>query len=512
MRLKDVAGTSRLSLSAQVQLLVCVPIVVLFVFGALLVHLELDAEAAARNAVEARNIVEQINKINTDILQIVSLTNSTRSRQWKQVGYKGYLLKPFRAAVVRMRDEYAELDRLTKNHPDLNQAVYRSRRALIGAIQVLEEMSAALKRGDAEEVISAIRKTDKLADFEEEFISSELLLVAKSEEDFANRSTQRQADIRRAIVNYTLIMIVLNAIFCIFAARYLVKTITSRLRIMSENAGRLAANQALHNPLGGADEIAQLDRTFHGMAEELDRAKQARQDLFNMVTHDLRTPLTVIQGCLEVLDRDRKKKTDQKDERTDKLVKVATRNCDRTMGLVGDLLNSEKIQAGMLTLQTAELKLTDVFEDVRLSMSDWMAEKGVKFEVAPCDLTVKADRELLSRVIFNLLSNSLKYAPKGSTISLAATNAQSSEANLAEITVTDQGIGIPKEQLKSIFDRFRQVEGETESEKGTGLGLAICKDFVELHGGTIWAKSELGSGSTFHFTVPLNTSQQGLSA
>lgn len=260
---------------------------------------------------------------------------------------------------------------------------------------------------------------------------------------------------------------------------------------------KLAHNEPLSPPLKGSDEIATLDGVFHEMAKSIDEAAQTKQNLFNMVTHDIRTPLSSIQGCLELLERaDREHVLD---ERSQKLVKVAVRNSTRTMGLINDLLDSQKIQSGMMTLHTEELQLADSFEEVQLSMADLVSEYGIHLQIKAVDIQVLANRDMLNRILFNLISNALKYSPKGSSIFLEA----KATGRVAEIAVTDQGPGIAEQLQASLFQPFKQVEKSAAEKGGSGLGLAICHDFVTLHGGKIWVVSKIGQGCTFYFTLPL---------
>jgi signal transduction histidine kinase len=299
------------------------------------------------------------------------------------------------------------------------------------------------------------------------------------------------------LIKYVIFLIAANSALSILMALFLVRNITSRLVLMKDNAVKLAHNEPLSPPLKGSDEIATLDAVFHEMAQSIDEAAQTKQNLFNMVTHDIRTPLSSIQGCLELLER--ADRDHALDERSQKLVKVAVRTSTRTMGLINDLLDSQKIQSGMMTLHAEELQLADSFEEVQLSMADLVSEYGIHLQIKAVDIQVLANRNMLNRILFNLISNALKYSPKGGSIFLEA----KATGRVAEIAVTDQGPGIPEQLQASIFHPFKQVEKSAAEKGGSGLGLAICHDFVTLHGGKIWVVSKIGQGCTFYFTLPL---------
>ena len=148
------------------------------------------------------------------------------------------------------------------------------------------------------------------------------------------------------------------------------------------------------------------------------------------------------------------------------------------------------------------LTLADLIDDVLDFVKDAAAKKNIsisKNEISP-SLLVEADRNYLEQVFVNLLDNAIKYTPEGGKVTLSA-----SEKNQEEvlISVQDDGIGIPREDLPRIFERFYRVDkGRSQELGGTGLGLSIVKHIVQAHGGKIWAESQLGKGSTFHFTLP----------
>ncbi|MBL0189131.1 MAG: ATP-binding protein [Candidatus Obscuribacter sp.] len=152
-----------------------------------------------------------------------------------------------------------------------------------------------------------------------------------------------------------------------------------------------------------------------------------------------------------------------------------------------------------MILQKEPVKMADIFEEVRLNLADWMAENKIRLKIHATGQGVMADREKLSRVIFNLVSNAIKFSPPDSLIVLSAARRGSS----VEISVTDQGQGIAADKLETIFERFAQVTSpENKGKGGSGLGLTICRAIVNLHGGKIWAESEPGRGTKMVFTLP----------
>jgi PAS domain S-box-containing protein len=244
---------------------------------------------------------------------------------------------------------------------------------------------------------------------------------------------------------------------------------------------------------------SQKDRTIFCVAHDMTERKQAerlRQEVVQMVSHDLKTPLSAVRTFLELLDAGA---FGTLNDRGQHLLKLADSSTMRMLTLIKDLLDIEKMEAGMLELETCSTMVTDLFEQSAHNISAMAAERSVKIESKPCDLSVQVEPARIVQVLVNLLSNAVKFSPNDSVITLSARDA----GEWVEVSVADCGRGVPPEKLATIFDRFSQVRISDASEKGgSGLGLAICKALVELHGGTISVKSQEGHGSEFVFTLP----------
>jgi signal transduction histidine kinase len=167
--------------------------------------------------------------------------------------------------------------------------------------------------------------------------------------------------------------------------------------------------------------------------------------------------------------------------------------------LINDLLDMDRLEAGMLVLNKSNISLSTSFDQAIHSVKPIADKRDVEIVVVPSDVTVLADPDRVIQVLVNLLSNAVKFSAQGGKVTLSALGTTSG----VEISVADEGRGIPPNMLDSIFDRFRQVRAsDAQESRGTGLGLAICKALVELHGGTILVRSEIGKGSVFTFTLP----------
>jgi PAS domain S-box-containing protein len=244
---------------------------------------------------------------------------------------------------------------------------------------------------------------------------------------------------------------------------------------------------------------SQKDRTIFCVAHDMTERKQAerlRQEVVQMVSHDLKTPLSAVRTFLELLDAGA---FGTLNDRGQHLLKLADSSTMRMLTLIKDLLDIEKMEAGMLELERCSTMVNDLFEQSAHNISAMAAERSVKIESKPCDLSVQVEPARIVQVLVNLLSNAVKFSPNDSVITLSARDT----GEWVEVSVADCGRGVPPEKLATIFDRFSQVRISDASEKGgSGLGLAICKALVELHGGTISVKSQEGHGSEFVFTLP----------
>jgi signal transduction histidine kinase len=185
------------------------------------------------------------------------------------------------------------------------------------------------------------------------------------------------------------------------------------------------------------------------------------------------------------------------------MVEMMERNTQNLIELVNDLLDASKLESGTMRLDTASIELRGLVEELRKQMLPLAREKEIALEEQiPEDLPLlQADRAKLRRVLVNLVSNALKFTPRGGRVELRA---HPEGPGSVRVSVADTGVGIAPEDLSDIFDKYAQARSRaTRSEKGTGLGLYITRQLVELHGGRIEVQSEVGKGSVFSFTIPI---------
>lgn len=270
-------------------------------------------------------------------------------------------------------------------------------------------------------------------------------------------------------------------------------------------AGRLAAgDRSTRVAVGGLAETATLGAAFNEMAAQLeleesrrDELDQLKDDFVLTASHELRSPLTSVQGFAELLMIERDKLTPRQAE----TVEIIVDNCRHLVRLLNDLLDLARSDAGRLTVKPTPTDVAGLIEDAVRTMraQTEASNQHLTAELEPDLPEVHAESDRIRQVLVNLLTNAHEYSPEGASIRLTAA-ARGAEV---EIDVTDNGPGIPKDQLDRIFDRFTRGDaGLTQRVGGTGLGLAIAKSLIELHGGTISAASVEGEGSTFTITLP----------
>jgi PAS domain S-box-containing protein len=224
--------------------------------------------------------------------------------------------------------------------------------------------------------------------------------------------------------------------------------------------------------------------------------ERLKKEFVATVSHELRTPLTSIRGSLTLLNVGA---LGTLPEKAKQVVSMAERNTLRLITLINDILDIEKLESGKLDMVFDTVSIKSVVERSLEAVKAFADQNGIRLEVQGTEGDVYADGDRLVQVIVNLVSNAVKFSPKGETVTIAVEHQQ----NWIEVKVVDHGRGIPAKYKNLLFQRFQQVEASDSRKKGgTGLGLAICKGIIEQHGGSIGVDSEEGKGSVFWFRIP----------
>ena len=234
--------------------------------------------------------------------------------------------------------------------------------------------------------------------------------------------------------------------------------------------------------------LAFTDATREGEIDEM------KTDFISVASHEMRTPMTSIKGSIELLLGGY---AGELPPESTELLGICLTAVDRLIRLINDLLDISKIESGKMELHLAKLNITDCVHKSMRSLRSLAEVNKVTIQAKHEERLpeVMADRDRLEQVITNLLSNALKYSPAEKEVVIRVATVD----NLVRVSVSDQGPGIPPDQVGRVFDRFQQLAG---AKKGTGLGLAIARALVEQHRGRMWVESQLGLGTSFYFEIP----------
>jgi signal transduction histidine kinase len=244
---------------------------------------------------------------------------------------------------------------------------------------------------------------------------------------------------------------------------------------------------------------ARLFRELEEKSRQLEAASRHKSEFLANMSHELRTPLNAIIGFSEVLQEEMFGELNPKQMEYVQDIHGSGRHL---LSLINDILDLSKVEAGRMELELAPFSLPAALENALTLIRERAArhELSLDLRVDPRVGDLLGDERKVRQVVLNLLSNAVKFTPPGGRVVVAAAPAD----GMVEVSVSDTGIGIAPEDHEAIFEEFRQVGTDyARKREGTGLGLSLAKRFVELHGGRIWVKSEVGKGSTFTFTLPV---------
>lgn len=359
---------------------------------------------------------------------------------------------------------------------------------------------ATLIGGDQHGVFS---KPEAEQDQSDVLVSNADRLVGLVQSATANLIAQNQAaylDSQHLVIGVATGSVVLALVLGLALSRSLtgpIRTMDTRL------AGIAAGDFSGHVDVTNRDELGalavnlnrmndQLGRLYH----ELETASRHKSEFLSNMSHELRTPLNAVIGFSEVLQDGLF--GDLNDKQADYVADIHTSG-RHLLTLINDILDLSKVEAGRMELQVSAFALSDVLENAVTLMRERATRQGISLclTVDPSTGAVGADERKIKQVLFNLLTNALKFTTRGGHVEITARG----DGDEVVVSVRDDGVGIAQADQVRIFEEFRQV-GASQPEEGTGLGLALSRSFVELHGGRLWVESEPGQGSTFMFNLP----------
>ncbi|MFY9397432.1 MAG: HAMP domain-containing sensor histidine kinase [Desulfomonilia bacterium] len=250
-------------------------------------------------------------------------------------------------------------------------------------------------------------------------------------------------------------------------------------------------------PLYSNDELGMLAESFNSMSRRLKELDNMKSEFISIVSHELKTPLTSMKEAANLLKEGVSGGLNEKQMR---LIVIMEQGIERLILMTTELLEMSKLESGLVPLQKESVEINSVLSEFIAEIQHLAENQGVRLKAGylPRPLKVSLDKNKILRVLTNLTHNAIKYSGRGSEVELRIV---ASDGRIM-IEIEDHGKGIPEEDIPLIFEKFYQSKA-TRGHSGIGLGLAICRSIVEAHGGRIYAKSTLGKGSVFTFTLPV---------
>jgi signal transduction histidine kinase len=243
---------------------------------------------------------------------------------------------------------------------------------------------------------------------------------------------------------------------------------------------------------------ARLFREIADKSAQLEAASRHKSEFLANMSHELRTPLNAIIGFSEILAE--KMFGDINEKQTEYLQDILESG-RHLLSLINDILDLSKIEAGRMELEATDFDLPSAIDNALTLVRERASRRGITLGHSVDERLgqIRGAERKVKQVLLNLLSNALKFTPEGGRIDVSAR----AHDGVAEVSVKDTGVGIAPEDQEAVFEEFRQVGTADKKVEGTGLGLVLSRKFIELHGGRIWVKSQIGAGSTFTFTLPV---------
>ncbi len=480
-----------LSITTKGLILVAVPLVFELAFVFILTSKMHEAEMEAKRSALAR---ERVAHANTLMFHTFDATMCTGAYA---MGKKRVYLLNSQIAIQNAKSELDQMKILCKDDPGLMRTVQELERCANNMLALLEEF----KQQSSDEIIGFAQKISMYRKFNagviELGVPMRRLLLEQSKVDTV--VLDEEAKKRQAFESVLWGGVYANLFMAVLLAMFFFREIGARLKVVAENTKLLSMSKPLKNRLDGTDEIAKLDSVFHDMAKNLEEAARQKKEIMEMVSHDLKSPLTAVLGTLTLFeagafgDVTEKGKLRMQDMQAD---------VSRLVVLINDLLDAEKLESGKLVLDLKPLEVERAIRQALLSVTPIAEKSEVTIKYVPSEIIAIADESRLVQVLVNLLSNAVKFSDQESEVEILT----GADGDHITIAVVDKGRGIAPEMQGKLFDRYKQVESEDATKRGgTGLGLYISKKLVTEMGGTITLQSRLDEGSTFTIKLKRNT-------
>ncbi len=463
-------------------------------------------QAAAEN--HSREIISSANRMSSCAFKGVTayhMFHTTGNQDYSRDGDQ---------YATRVKQEISQLGKLTKKDHEQHDRVVAINKLADQAIDLLQNSSNVMDADFMMSVVPAMQKKLWILLAKTSKIVGEVSDVETSRTD---KSTTEAKSFREKMDRGLFLSMFANVILALALAVFFGRNITNRLSVLRDNTTRFAQGKPLSPPINGGDEIAQLDKAFRAMAQELEHARareremeRMKQSFIALVSHELRSPLTAITFYLKSL---RAGTYGHLTESGSQSAADAITSGERLILLVNEILDAEKAESGQLSVSVELDDLVPTIDAAVRGVKPLAAEKNISFVVDSDEmLELPFDAERIQQVLVNLLSNAIKFSPIDSEIKIRAyvenfkseSGINSAASTNIRVEVHDRGPGISKAEQDQLFQRFYRVEShQTENPHGFGLGLSISKSIILAHGGSMGVESEQGKGSCFWFQLPL---------
>lgn len=473
-----------MKLSQKVLLLIALPLAFELLFVGVLIYFifQLDAEHKRSEKTRAASMFFNI--------ELENMVEAMGNMVLFNVLHEERYLQKFHGSV----------DALKKQNEHLKTLAGTEMAADVQALKTVSEEAIASITD-----IEKLARTDDRIDMLRGFVKVQRLMAKSNalgskfiqRETLVNEQQQaRQAQALQAV----LLIIVFGVGTSVLISLLLVAKFNSgaskQLVAIEDNMLRLAVQKPLKPPADGSDELARIDQTLFRLSNDLADLKNQQQQVYAMITHDLRSPLASMKIVFDLLKAGAFGELNEKGKDR---IKNSDALLGRMVALTNDLLDVEKFESGSFDLLMERVELAEIFEDAKNIVGPKAEGKKLRLAFDSNGLDAVCDKERIGRVLVNLLDNAVKFSKHESEIKVAAT----ADTSFIKISVQDFGRGIPAEQIAHVFERFHQASRSDELVmKGSGLGLTISKAIIEAHKGTIGVDSIENSGSTFWFTLP----------
>jgi signal transduction histidine kinase len=475
------------NLAQQAFILISVPLVFELIFVGSLSLLLYQADYQTKRETQAKLIIAQCGSLSRTCLRVGQEVSNLRKQDIVSIRHE------LERDLARAEEEIDVLGNLVyeQEKNKHSQAVSLMKQTCCEGVQLLRE---ALQNGQLQDSKAPPGAPSRLkARMMIMQLLGNLARFSERQKELSNISLVRAFRSRELVNIFLVAGVVSSIILAIVLAIFFNRSTASRFRVLVDNTKKLGQGEQLGPEISGNDELAQLDKVFHQTALALREAQRSRQELMQMASHDLRSPLTSIEAGLTLLGEGVRGPLPQP---ALALVQELDRCVLRLISMINDLLDMEKLQAGMFEIKPDWYLASELFCEAREAVKSLAESHKIEIVIKDKGEKVFADKERLIQVLVNLLGNAIKFSPEETSVYLSCVENE----KWLEISVQDEGTGVSPDDEAKIFRAFAQGKNQS-CLQGSGLGLSIARAIVEAHGGSI-GHENTSSGARFWLRLP----------